>query len=227
VRGSRGPLTLAAVSAIAFVVLGALVAAHATRHLDASARELFRPHDEWGPLQWHADVVVEGLKPSRIAWVLPVVAAMVSWRRHSWRPLGYALLIGGTTAVLTLLSKVLVQRPDTHGKVSLLGGSYPSGHTVTILVVFGGSLLVLTPRTRWWQWLLVGGLGTLMGYCLLVEAAHWFTDVVGALLLATAVLSTASTLRLRQPTGRRGDPGPSGHSSSADSRRNWSASSSS
>jgi len=45
-----------------------------------------------------------------------------------------------------------------------------------------------------------------MGACLLIQAAHWSTDVVGGGLLATCVLTAASASRWRQWS-----EGPPGH----------------
>jgi membrane-associated phospholipid phosphatase len=108
-------------------------------------------------------------------------------------------LIGGSAVVLTSVVKLILGRPDANGQVAAHSGSFPSGHTVGVLVCLGGSLLVVRERTRWWEWVVVGLVGLAMGTALLVERAHWFTDVVGGALLATALLAVASQSRLRRP----------------------------
>jgi membrane-associated phospholipid phosphatase len=197
---SRGPVLLAALAFACYVLLAVLVAREATASFDAAARGFFRPDNEWGPLQLRADVVVEGLKPRTIAVLFPLAAAVVALHRRSWRPVLYAAAISCLTAAATLLTKLALRRPDTHDVVTQHGGSFPSGHTVTMLVAIGALLLMVRVRTRWWQWTPVVLAGLTMGFCLLVQAAHWFTDVVGGLLLGVAVLAAVSVWPLREPS---------------------------
>lgn len=193
----RGWFVLAAVAAVAFLVLTVLVAADATRDLDVAARDWFRPDDVWGQTQIRVDVVVEGLKPRNMVPFLALVAVVACVRRRSWRPAAYVALLAGVAGALTMATKVIVERPDPHQDMTAVGGSYPSGHTVTVLVCLGAALLVLQQRPRWWEWVVVVLAGTGMGLALLLQAAHWLTDVVGGLLLGVAVLVAAVALRLR------------------------------
>jgi membrane-associated phospholipid phosphatase len=194
---SRGLFVLAAIAATAYVVLAVLVAAHATQDLDVAARNHFRPHDVWGTTQMRVDVVVEGLKPSKMLPLLALVAVVACVRSRSWRPAAYAALLAGVTGVLTMVTKVIVGRPDPHQDMTAVGGSFPSGHTVTVLICLGGAILLLQERPRWWEWAVVGLVGVAMGLSLLLQAAHWFTDVLGGLLLGLAVLAAAVGLRVR------------------------------
>jgi membrane-associated phospholipid phosphatase len=202
-RSSRGPALLAAVALACYVTLTVVVATRATQGLDAVAREFFRPHDEWGPTQVRADVVVEGLKPRNIAVLVPVVGVLAALYRRSWRPLVYVAGVAGLTGLVAVGTKLLLLRPDTHGMVLDYGGSYPSGHAIAVMVSLGTAVLVLTSRSRWWQWVLVGLAGLGMSLALLVQATHWLTDVLGGLLLAVAVLAAASRWPLRSPVSRR------------------------
>ena len=230
---SRVLFVLAAVAAAAFIVLTVLVAAGATRDLDVAARDHFRPHDVWGTTQMRVDVLVEGLKPSKVVPLLALVTVVACVRNRSWRPAVYAVLLAGVAGTLTMITKVVVERPDPHQDMTAVGGSFPSGHTVAVLVCLGTALLLLQERPRWWEWVAVGLVGLAMGLSLLLQAAHWFTDVLGGLLLGLVVLATAVGLRVRgtdrslragsRPqalvgaSGRTaGDP----PSSSAESRRN-------
>lgn len=188
---------LAVCAASAFVLLSVLVDAHVTQGIDAAVRALLRPHDEWGETQIRADVVVEGLKPRNILLLLPVVAIGVSIWRRSWRPTAYGALIGASLVALTLLTKLALQRADPHGLVVEHGGSFPSGHTASVLVCVGGALLILRERPRWWEWSLVGLAGGVMGWALLVQATHWLTDVLGGALLALTLLAVLSMSPLR------------------------------
>jgi membrane-associated phospholipid phosphatase len=194
---ARGLFVLAGVAAVTFVVLTVLVAAHATRDLDVAARDYFRPDDVWGTTQIRVDVVVEGLKPRNMVPLLGLAALLACLRRRSWRPAAYAVLLAGVAGAVTMLTKVLLERPDPHQDMTAVGGSYPSGHTVTVLICLGGAILVLQQRPRWWEWAVVWVAGVGMGLALLLQAAHWLTDVLGGLLLALAVLAAATGLRVR------------------------------
>lgn len=199
---SRVAPVVAVCAAVAFVALGVLVAAHVTQPLDAAARTLFRPHGEWGAAQVRADVVVEGAKPRNILLLLPVVGVCASIWRASWRPAAYAALIAVSLVAVTLLSKLVVHRADPHGAIAELGGSFPSGHVASVLVCVGGAVLVLHERPQWWEWAVVGLAGAVMGLAVMVQAAHWFTDVLGGTLLAFVLLAVASMSSLRRSPGR-------------------------
>lgn len=174
--------------AVGFAILAVAVWLGWTDRWDTTSRFWFRPNDEWGPRQWNADRVVEGLRPAIIVPALGILAAIESGRRRSLRP---ALLAGGTMLLLAVLvggSKLAVGRPDPHATADSHGGSFPSGHTATVIVCFGLAVLLLARPPRWWHWLAPAVAGAAMGYCLLVEAAHWTTDVIGGGLIGAGVL---------------------------------------
>jgi membrane-associated phospholipid phosphatase len=194
-RRARTPLVAAVLGALAFVVLSVLVAMQATQGLDAAARDYLRPQDEWGPIQIRAGIVVHGLKPRNIVVLLAGVCIGASVWQRSWRPAAYGASMAVTAGGLTLFAKVLLERSDPHYQMTSLGGSFPSGHTVTMLVSLGGAMLILRERPRWWEWSGVVASGVVMGLAMLLQAAHWLTDVVGGLLLGLTVLAVASMSR--------------------------------
>jgi membrane-associated phospholipid phosphatase len=187
--------TIALVAGVAYVLLTLLVMAHLTGTLDVTVREWFRPDDVWGALQVRVDVVVEGLKPSRVALVLPLVAVSAGLVQRSWRPVVVALEVTLLTIVVVMGTKLLVGRTDPHGDMTTVGGSFPSGHTAVLLAVLGGCLLAVTRRVAWWAWGAVAMVDLLMAWCLLVQGAHWFTDVLGGMLAATCVLAAVAASR--------------------------------
>lgn len=196
-------------TAILCGLLGLVVAVGALDHADSVAREWFRPDDVWGPAQLRADRVVEGLEPRNVLPLLLVVGLVAGWVRRSWEPPVTAAVMAAATTVAVFALKWLVQRPDTHDQLSAVGGSYPSGHTAALLVALGGAALVVRCPVPWWQWCLVGAVGLLMAGCLLVQAAHWMSDVVGGALLGTAVLAFGAVARsahLRRVQDRRAHP---------------------
>lgn len=190
---------IAGVGAVAYAVLTVLVVTHATQHLDVVLRDHFRPDNVWGPAQLRAVHIVDDAQPRVMALLLTVVGVATSLHRRSVRPAVYLALIGASAAAVTVATKAVYVRPDPHFQTAAHNGSFPSGHTVTILICLGGALLVLQRRTRWWQWLVVAAGGLAMGYGLLVIGGHWFTDLLGAAIVAPSVLVAASTWKLREP----------------------------
>jgi membrane-associated phospholipid phosphatase len=197
----RGPWALAGIAGAALVLLTVLVAAGATQDLDVAVRHAFRPDGVWGPAQVRANRFVDLVRPRNIASVLVLAAIVEARRRRSWRPVAYAAIIGGVTGLLSGGLKILLGRPDPQYQTFAHTGSFPSGHTVSVIVCLGGALLVLQARTRWWQWVLVAVAGLVMGVALITIGAHWCTDVLGGALLAVGVLAAASQLSVRRPAG--------------------------
>jgi membrane-associated phospholipid phosphatase len=155
---------------------------------DSRSRQLFRPDDVWGTWQLRADLIVEGLRPERMLPLLAVFVVAVSLFRRSPWPAVIAAAALVLLAVPAFVAKVALARPDPHQSEAAGGASFPSGHTATIVVCLGLMVWLLRPGGRWWIWLVPAFGGALMGLCLLVQAAHWTTDVLGGALLAVAVL---------------------------------------
>jgi membrane-associated phospholipid phosphatase len=198
-------------SAGAFAATAVIVYLGLLDPFDSIIREWARPDDAWGTAQLRADYVVEGLRPPVLAILLAAFTVATCVVRRTLRP---AIFVGGVwlaTAALTLAAKMAVGRPDTHGATERFGGSFPSGHSISIMVCLGLAVLVAQPRVRRWVWLIPALGGCLMGVSLVVQAAHWSTDVIGGALLATSVLAAVSASSLHQwslsrPKSQEGRP---------------------
>jgi membrane-associated phospholipid phosphatase len=153
-------------SGMAFLVLSALVHTHVTDGIDTWAYGRFYPGQRWGPIQRVADVVVNLLQPA----VTSVAVAAMAIRRRSRVALAAALLRIGFVVLVVVFLKWFFQRPDVHGTVAGLGGSYPSGHELA-LVAYGAP---------WW-------LALVLGVALLVTGTHWLTDVVAGVLVGIVI----------------------------------------
>ncbi len=179
-------------SAAAFTALAVGVHLGLLNTFDSVIREWMRPDDVWGTVQVRADYVVEGLRPAVVVSILAAYTAVICVIRRSLRP---GLFVGAVwliTAALTVAVKIAMGRPDPHGVLSGHGGSFPSGHTISVVVCLGLAVLVAQPRLGRWIWIPLALVGALMGAALLVQAAHWSTDVLGGGLLAIGVLTAAS-----------------------------------
>jgi membrane-associated phospholipid phosphatase len=174
--------------------------------LDRWIFELARPHDEWGPSQGRWAHVVDVLSPPVVVGVLAAVTITVCLLNRTVRPAVVATGFGAGAAAVTLLVKLVVARADPHATGSGHGGSFPSGHTVGVVVCIGLAVHLLLPLARRWACATAGAAGAVMGVALVVTGAHWATDVVGGLLLGMGVLVAATTTPSRERDQAVDDP---------------------
>jgi membrane-associated phospholipid phosphatase len=176
--------------AAAFAALAVSVRLGLMNAMDLIIRDWARPNDVWGPAQQWSDVVVEGLRPAVLAALLAALTLAYSVKQRSLKPLAFVAGVGLATVTVSVATKIAVGRLNPHGMMGEDGGSFPSGHTITVVVCLGLCVLMARPRSSRWALIPAFGAG-LMGGSLLLQAAHWFTDIVGGGLLATAVLAIA------------------------------------
>ena len=174
-------------SMAAFVVLSLLVGAGKTQGVDDAARELFRPNDVWGVNQEFFGHFVDALAPPVTSSLLLVAGGVSAWSLRSMRPVVFAGSSLCVAASLTIAIKVALHRPDPHGEPSWLGGAYPSGHVLILLISLGCALLVLR-ATTWWLWMGVAFAGLTLAVSLLFLTMHFLTDIVGGALLGITLL---------------------------------------
>jgi membrane-associated phospholipid phosphatase len=136
-----------------------------------------------------------------------VVGAAVQWLRGR-QSIAVAFLLGLGAEFLTTLVKVAVDRQRPPGGTDVEGfitaASYPSGHSVRLVVMTGLLVVALAPREGAGRWLAIAGavlLVVLVGCARIASHEHWPTDVLGGWLLGTAWLTVCllveRTLRTR------------------------------
>jgi membrane-associated phospholipid phosphatase len=133
----------------------------------------------------------------------PGIAVLLWWRRHRLEALFQAAAWG--TALLSTVVKEVTGRqrplpPDVQVVVANLGGSsFPSGHVLTYVGVYGFAAHLANSliRPRWLRAIVVAplvGLLGLIGPSRIYLGHHWPTDVLASYLLGIASLLGLTTL---------------------------------
>ncbi len=122
--------------------------------------------------------------------VIAAVSVLLAWKR-CWRTLAYWLTAVGFAQALVWVLKMTLERARP---ISMYGGtdqfSFPSGHAVSSIVLYGFLAFLLArgrrPMLRWAITLLAAGLVGLIAFSRLYLGAHWLSDVLASLSLGTA-----------------------------------------
>ncbi|MFF6786242.1 phosphatase PAP2 family protein [Streptomyces sp. NPDC012510] len=141
-----------------------------------------------------------------LALVLLLVArrARATGGDHWWRPSAAAALLMAAVPLWVLPLKELIDRPGP----SIMGpgtGFFPSGHTATASIAYGGAVLVLLPwlrgaRARRAIVVVAVVLNLGVGFGLVRQGYHWPLDVVASWCVCALLLSRP-WLRTRRPAG--------------------------
>ena len=185
--------------------------------LDRPVLDFLAAHRE--PWLTSAATAVSALGSSAVLVpALAVVGLWSRWRRGTWRPA--AMLAGGYggATVLYALVKPVVGRPRPPVASAVRHFSeysFPSGHATQAIVAWGMLAALAAAATPSWSrkvaaWASALVIAVTVGMTRLYLGAHWFTDVVGGLVLGALWLSALLTLMravpvLRGDQGRRGE----------------------
>src|ERR1700761_9171087 len=154
---------------------------------------------------------VTWLGSTGVLWALIAIAVAALAIRRRWRLAIYLLVTGAGVLTLDPVLKALVGRlrpvvahPVAYGT----GDSFPSGHALGSIVVYGALFLVFLPATRGaWRRVLTAVTVTLIaaiGVSRLLLGVHYLSDVLGAWALGITWLGiTAFAFELsRQASGQ-------------------------
>jgi undecaprenyl-diphosphatase len=136
--------------------------------------------------------------------LLGSLAAAVTWRRC--RAVGTALLVATfSRPLLEFALKAIIdrQRPDLHRLVVGTGPSFPSGHVMAAVALWGLLPLVVSLYTRrrglWWasavvSAVMIAGIAASRVYL----GVHWFSDVTAGLVVGAFFLLGVEAVLVRQ-----------------------------
>ncbi len=210
VRGAALPFVAASVVLfVAFVVVTVLVKRGMTDTFDARlllwVQMHLRPHvvGFWQAVPW------PGYAPQ--SYGVAAIMLYLAWGYAGRRGL-ILTLIALTSQLLGTVVKEIVRRPRPTPEVALITGklsgsySYPSGHVLTYIVVFGFVALLIGDALPAGGWArrrdqalcaLLVALIALIGLSRVALGQHWPMDVIGAYLLGGALLALLA--RWRRP----------------------------
>lgn len=145
--------------------------------------------------------------------VLVVLVLAFLLRRKEKRLAVFVLVTAVTGSLLNTGVKMLVNRDRPSLSGCLLGGatgqSFPSGHAMNTTIVYGTFVLVfLSLVRRAWRPVLIGAYAVLlgaMGWARMTLGVHYFSDVLGGIILGFAWLAIGVSLfqAWRKEEGKR------------------------
>ena len=165
------------------------------------------------PWLTHAATAVSALGSSAVLVPLLVTVGLWwRWRRGTWRTaVVLAAGYGGAVALYGLIKVVVGRpRPPLASAVHHFSDySFPSGHATQAIVAWGMlAALVAAATPRWSRkvaaWAAALFIAVMVAATRLYLGAHWFTDVVGGLVLGALWLSALLTLTHAVPAFRAG-----------------------
>lgn len=181
--------------AVVFLGLAVLAAADSGESLrtvdEPAARALIALRAPW------LDALVESVSALGGVTVVVAVAALLLllvW--HQCRALAWTLLAAtAARPILEWALKELVdrQRPNIDRLVPGNGPSFPSGHVMAAVAIWGllpPVVALITGRRSawWWSVAISGGIITAVAFSRVYLGVHWLTDVLGALVLGALYL---------------------------------------
>ena len=143
--------------------------------------------------------IVTQLGSPTLGMALGAIGAAVLWRRCRASAITLGLLVAAAVSTDILL-KLVVDRPRPPNPIVDTGlGSFPSGHVIHAVVIFGLVPILLWALTRSRAYLMLGF--TIFGVAVgsvaasrIALGAHWPSDVVASLFIGTSLLLGAQLL---------------------------------
>jgi membrane-associated phospholipid phosphatase len=194
-------LAVAIIAAAAFGVLVAVVVTHPYLPADAALDRDIQATN-WGPLTLTFPFFTWLGGPGGIYMQIVVILLVLLLNRRAWR-LALAAFVGGLWYEVVVH---LVNRPrPLAGQILRVtehpgSTSFPSGHLIFITISAAVLMLCIGHRylPRWARpigWALVVGLVLAVGVDRIYGGAHWPTDVLAGVLIATAWLTFVLSMR--------------------------------
>ena len=173
--------------------------------LNTAVHQFFGEH-----IFWYELTQIFGYLALAVAAVFAVTGLVQLIKRHSLVKVDKKLLMLGIVYIVLIALYVLFEKiPFNYRPVILdpeqgLEPSYPSTHTLLILTIFGTAFSLVKDYIKNQKLLVIVKLFCLIIIALtiigrLVCGVHWFTDIIGGVLLSIFLISLYKTLTYTQP----------------------------
>lgn len=173
--------------------------------LNTAVHQFFGEH-----IFWYELTQIFGYLALAVAAVFAVTGLVQLIKRHSLVKVDKKLLMLGIVYIVLIALYVLFEKiPFNYRPVILdpeqgLEPSYPSTHTLLILTIFGTAFSIVKDYIKNQKLLVIVKLFCLIIIALtiigrLVCGVHWFTDIIGGVLLSIFLISLYKTLTYTQP----------------------------
>ena len=222
-RGAPGASPRALLAALAVFVLISIdvVAGGPLSRLDSRLSEWVRstglPGAGWQrPWQRELDQLVNFGDREVVGSIVVVVFAVVCWRARTLVPFVRLAVLGTVTIAVVVAAKAAFGRQAPPGVAVDTLRSYPSGHTITAVVLWGllAAVVVEHPGAgvsvavaRLLSW--AAPLATMVG--MVLRDYHWLSDLLGAAALGVVLLQAERLVLGHWRRARRGSAaGPGG-----------------
>jgi membrane protein DedA with SNARE-associated domain/membrane-associated phospholipid phosphatase len=168
------------------LVFGAVVNGSTLTGIDQTVLNSLKSlHTPWAD---HLMLVCSRLADARVITTLVIaVVIFLAWQRH-WRSLVYWLAAVGFGLLASTALKYGLQIPRPPNQVPGLGPySFPSGHTLRAMVIYGFLAVIIArsmrERWRWLPYSLAGLMIIPVALARLYLGVHWLSDVLGSITL--------------------------------------------
>lgn len=140
--------------------------------------------------------------------ILGLVAGWAVYRARSWRPAFVAAVsVLSVNAFVAVFKFSLERGAPLENEPNFLAGGvmYPSGHTANVVLVYGLAAYLwwrYTDSSRDTRWIMVSVVTLLTLIMIGTSLAlrwHWFTDLIGGILVGAAALRAATSIDLTIP----------------------------
>ena len=144
---------------------------------------------------WYHITEVLGILALLIAFTYAVIGALQLIKRKSLLKVDKELLLLGLFYFIVIIIYVFFEKVIINYRPILIDGSleasYPSSHTLMIIFICGSAILInkkLFPKIPKIVNILIGLMLIITIFGRLISGVHWFTDIIGGILISSSLL---------------------------------------
>lgn len=186
---------LIVIGSISFAALGYSVMTHSPLvQLDQSIYETLIAKAKTAPPRINELMIFGFFLGKQVPIVIVTLLSIYFLHKRYWRELAMILLSSGAGSFVWnfLVNYFARPRPAIQTGLTVRAiPSFPSGHTMSAIIVYGFLTYLLLPKmpSRFWKWTLVIAMAAIVlfdGFSRIFQGSHYLTDVLGGYALGIA-----------------------------------------